>query len=108
MELSFESVLSVVPKTKSSAPNDEEAALVVFFADGYREIKAKELIKEILIHKPVSFLEENFFMLFPIVTEFKIRILYHSAFENFRIQVWNRIALPMRGWIPMAFRKPNL
>lgn len=55
MELSFESVLSVVPKTKSSAPNEEEAALVVFFADGYREIKAKELIKEILIHKPVSF-----------------------------------------------------
>ena len=54
MELSFESVLSVVPKTKSSAVNEEEAALVVFFADGYREIKAKELIKEILIHKPVS------------------------------------------------------
>lgn len=53
MELSFESVLSVVPKTKSSAVNEEEAALVVFFADGYREIKAKELIKEILIHKPV-------------------------------------------------------
>ena len=54
MELSFESVLSVVPKTRSSAVNEEEAALVVFFADGYREIKAKELIKEILIHKPVS------------------------------------------------------
>lgn len=52
MEFSFESVLSVVPKTRSCAPVDEEAALVVFFADGYREIKAKELIKEILIHKP--------------------------------------------------------
>ena len=53
----MEEVLSVVPKTRSSAPTEEEAALVVFFADGYREIKARELIKEILIHKPVNALK---------------------------------------------------
>ena len=55
MELSFEPVLSVVPRTRGLVPNeDEDAALVVFFADGYREIKSKELIKEILL-KPVTF-----------------------------------------------------
>jgi len=48
MEISMESVLSVVPQTLAARPNvpHDQACLVMFFSDGNREKRAKSFIRE--------------------------------------------------------------